>query len=180
MENCLINPSGNKVGFMACDYLCEYVVREVKRMMHHNVNDKTSKFLREVIGSQLMLFRNIRKKMAEETDAPTYGFHSSAVKTMKEVEIVADKLLQDNLMTFEAGRGKEEGTEEETQMVDLHGGGLKELGATKRIEKYIAKVEADHGLADKQWIDEDVEVDEDQDGPLQQEFDDPGDEWLEG
>ena len=149
-------------------------------MMHHNVNDKTSKFLREVIGSQLMLFRNIRKKMAEETDAPTYGFHSSAVKTMKEVEIVADKLLQDNLMTFEAGRGKEEGTEEETQMVDLHGGGLKELGATKRIEKYIAKVEADHGLADKQWIDEDVEVDEDQDGPLQQEFDDPGDEWLEG
>lgn len=30
MQNCLINPSGKKMGWMPCDYLEEYVVREVK------------------------------------------------------------------------------------------------------------------------------------------------------
>ena len=73
MENCLINPSGKKEGFMACDYLGEWVVREVKRMMHHNLNDVTAKFLYDVIAPQVMLFREVRKKLAEESGSPRVG-----------------------------------------------------------------------------------------------------------
>src|SRR5579859_3666714 len=50
MDNCLVNPSGKAGGFMACDYLSEYVVREAKAMFPNNANEETLRYHRETIS----------------------------------------------------------------------------------------------------------------------------------
>jgi hypothetical protein len=170
MENCLINPSGKVEGFMACDFLGEYVVREVKRMMHHNLTDVTARWLYEVIAVQVLLFREVRKKMAEECDSPMGGMHSSSVSTQAEVANVAQQLLRDGVTEQKPGRGSIDGLESE----DLHGAGLTALGTTVRIGKYIERLERDNGWVSVGWEEtEDVEVeDEDLIG------EDSEDEWI--
>jgi hypothetical protein len=154
MENCLINPSGNSQGWMVCDYLGEYVVREVKRMMYHNVNEATRKFLMEYIAVQVMLFREVRKKMATETGAPTYGSHSSKVTTKAEVEAIASSLLQSAIPSFTPGRQVLANGHTETEATDLYGRGLKQLGTTDRIAKYVDSIERLNGLVDPDWVTE--------------------------
>ena len=75
---------------MACDYLGEYVVREVKNLIPFNINEATGNTLRNKYSPQIMAFRDALKKMQEETDAPTFSYHSSMVKTRMEVERVVN------------------------------------------------------------------------------------------
>ena len=95
MQNYLINPSGKKGSWMACDYLGEYIVREVKNLMPFNINEATGNTLRNKYSPQIMAFRDARKKMQEETDAPTFSYHSSMVKTRMEVERVVKRLINE-------------------------------------------------------------------------------------
>lgn len=140
LDNCLINPSGKAQGFMACDYLCEYVVREIKNMMRHNINDITNEFLNNIIAPQVLFFRDVRKKVAEETDAPTYGFHSSPVERYHEVTVVARLLLRDGVPRFTPGR--EEGEEEaESEATDLFWKGMMELLSTTQLQSYVDRTE---------------------------------------
>jgi hypothetical protein len=57
MENCLINLSGKSRGFMACDMVNEYVVREVKDLMNPNANSVSDQRLREKISLLVMHLR---------------------------------------------------------------------------------------------------------------------------
>lgn len=93
MENCLVNPSGKREGWMACDYLGEYIVREVKTMMHHNVNDANSKFLRLTLSPLILSFRNVRKQMIQECDVPFRSQHSSKMDTHFDVHLIARTIL---------------------------------------------------------------------------------------
>jgi hypothetical protein len=176
MENCLINPSGKIEGFMACDFYGEWVVREVKRMMHHNLNDVTARFLYEVIGVQVNLFRDVRKKMAEETDAPKGGFHSSSVSTKNEVELVADEMLARMIGTFQAGRGKDD-----PEMDDLYGKGMTVLARGAPILKYIEKLELDQGIIHSEEFSGQSEEQEDVELPQETEFaeESSDEEWLD-
>jgi len=94
MENCLINPSAKKEGWMACDFLGEYVVQEVKSMMPFNINETTGHTLQKTYSPQIMIFQDTRKKMHQELEAPTFGYHSSLVKTHGDVEWIMDRLTE--------------------------------------------------------------------------------------
>jgi hypothetical protein len=48
------------------------MVREVKGMMHHSVNEATGNFLREYVSPSIMMLYQLKWKMTAETDAPTY------------------------------------------------------------------------------------------------------------
>lgn len=140
LNNCLINPSGKAQGFMACDYLCEYVVREVKNMRRHNINDITNEFLNNTIAPQVLFFREVRKKVAEETDAPTYGSHSSPVEKYGEVTSVVRHLLRDGVARLTPGC--EEGEERrESESTDLFWKGQLELLSTSGLQRYVERME---------------------------------------
>jgi Family of unknown function (DUF6589) len=178
MQNCLINPSGKKEGWMACDYLGEYVVREVKHMMPFNINEATGNTLRNKYSPQIMGFRDTRKIMQEETDAPTFGFHSSTVKTHVDVERVIKRLINEQFSKMRLNRP----TGDDPERADLHIMGIEELGNAERIAEYIEKVKTQQGFLNIEWDErtEEIEVE-----PADSVFlaggdddDEEGDQWL--
>jgi len=177
MQNCLINPSGKKEGWMACDYLGEYVVREVKNMMPFNINEATGNTLRNKYSPQIMVFRDTRKKMQEETDALTFGFHSSTVKTHVDVERVVKRLMNEQFSKMQLNRP----TGDDPERGDLHIAGIEELGKTKRIAEYIEKVQTQQGFLNVEWDEatEEIEVEPaDSVFLVEDDDDDEGDQWL--
>jgi hypothetical protein len=173
MENCLINPSGKKEGWMACDYLGEYIVGQVKAMMHQNVNPANDKFLRETISPLILNFLNMRRHMMRECDVPYSSYHSTKVETRFDVEQVAQKVLEGQFTKELAGRTAR-------NAVDLHVAGIKALSTHVGIQKYIVRMEKDRGYVRRNWEEEpieenDIEVEED-DG--QYFFGNDLDDWL--
>ena len=77
---------------MACDCFGEYIVREVRDMMHNNLNKTHIHFLGQVISSLIMTFRTLRKKMWDECEFYV-NMHSSTVTTHADVQAVAAKVL---------------------------------------------------------------------------------------
>lgn len=151
MKNCLVNMSGKERGFMACDQLCEHVVREVKDMMHHNVDDKTAEWLRNTLSPQILSFYLAKERMREETGAIYDSGHSSKTTTKYEVETIAARILEDQLCHSQPGRIS---NERESPLQDLHGDGLWTLGQTTRISKYMERVRRDIGMDyRKDWED---------------------------
>jgi hypothetical protein len=142
MDNCLINPSGRREGWMACDYLGEYVVREIKSMMHNNVNQATSEFLWNTISPLILSFRNVRKVMEHECDVPYSTMHSTKVTSVRDVESVAKRVLDNGVCHFRPG----DEPVQDKPVPDLHGTGISILSDLESIKKYIAKVEKDHGI----------------------------------
>lgn len=156
LDNCLINPSGHAEGWLACDFLGEYVVREVQRMLSNNLNDRTSHFLREVISVQVLLFRSIRKQMLSEC-----GFRpndrSTKVPPHEDIKAVADWILELNRCVFSQGR------KADVEVLDLHGQGIKHLGSYKRISEYKTKLERDNRCITSLWDSEMIRVERDYD-----------------
>ena len=149
MENCLVNPSGKREGWMACDYLGEYIVREVKAMMHHNVNEANSKFLRLTLSPLILNFRNMRKLMTQECDVPFQSQHSSKVDTQFDVRLIARTVLQDQFCQIRPGRTAR-------NAIDLHGVGIQKLSTQVGIKKYIAKMDKDQGYVNGNVVEDPV------------------------
>jgi hypothetical protein len=81
------------------------------------VNDETGNFLREYyVSPSIMMFYQLKRKMTAETDAPTYGFSSSRVNTMKDIEAVADQVLADGICKLDQHRGDVG----DAEVTDLH------------------------------------------------------------
>jgi hypothetical protein len=137
MQMCLLNPSGKLGGWMACDYINEYVVRENQSFAPSNMTAKSDDYLRNTIAVQIWDLRAARKKMALECDTNPFGNHSSTVDAAAEVELIVSKLLGDNLCRYIPGRGGEE-----SQTNDLFVAGQEKLGTTQRLtawKKDLAK-----------------------------------------
>jgi hypothetical protein len=145
MDNCLINPSGKPTGFQACDFFGEWVVREIKSMMPHNYDPKNARYLQETLAYLITTFRSVRNKIMKETGAQTYGQHSHTVTSAVDISIIAERLLNEHVNSFRAGRTG--ATESEVQ--DLFSQGLASLGNGARIADYIQKMEMDYSM----WAD---------------------------
>ena len=177
MQNCLINPSGKKDSWMACDYLGEYVVREVKNLMPFNINEPTGNTLRSKYSPQIMAFRDARKKMQEETDAPTFSYHSSMVKTRMEVERVVKRLINEQFSKMRLNRP----TGDDPERADLHIVGIEKIGNTERIAEYIEKIQTQQGFLNVEWDErtEEIEIElADTIFLAGGEDDEDGDQWL--
>jgi hypothetical protein len=174
MRNCVINLSGKREGFIACDHLGEIVVREVKSMMHHSVNEATGTFLRNYVSPSIMLFYQLKRKMTAETDAPTYGYRSSRVNTMTDIRAVADTLLDEKISSTRNDREVAD-----AEVVDLHVNGLVAMGTTVILRKYIEKLARDRMFgAEDVYVGDTLEVEEETvDGGGDE---DAEDEWMEG
>jgi hypothetical protein len=158
LENCLVNLSGKKEAFMAVDMLNEYVVREVKTMMSDNVSPENDLFLREKLSLIVMLFRDIRKTMAEQAQSTTNDFHSTKVNPWIVVKRAVVLLLNDQAWVHKAGRG----LHEESVASDLFIDGLAALCTGKRVAKLKVKI-----MEERQM--EGVEEDEDTDDTDEEE-----------
>lgn len=161
MENCLINPSGKKEGWMACDFLGEYIVAQIKAMMHQNVNPANDKFLRETISPLILNFLNMRRHMMRECDVPYSSYHSTKIETRFDVEHVARKVLEGQFSKELAGRTAR-------NAVDLHVAGIKALSTHVGIQKYIVRMEKDRGymrcnLEEEPIEENNIEIEEDDD-----------------
>jgi hypothetical protein len=162
MDNCLINPSGNPTGFQACDFFGEWVVREIKSMMPHNYDPKNALFLQESLAYLITTFRNIRTKIIQETGAQSYGQHSHTVTSAVDTSIIAERLLNEHVNSFRAGRTGEI----ESEVHDLFSKGLASLGTGARIGEYVRMMEMDYSM----WAD--IPDNEDNDLGCQEEEED--------
>ena len=147
MDNCLINPSGRAGAFMADDFFGEWMIAQAKARIPHNYTSATDHYLRNTISPQLMFFREVRLKMTAETEATTFGYHSTAVKKVIDVTVVCDAVLDADVCTFQAGRALAD-----SETMDLFAQGLVVLGSADRLEKYKKQMVKDFHLNRKQYV----------------------------
>jgi hypothetical protein len=147
-------------------------------MMPFNINEATGNTLRNKYSPQIMVFRDTRKIMQEETDAPTFGFHSLTVKTHVDVERVIKRLINEQFSKMRLNRP----TGDDPERADLHIMGIEELANTERIAEYIEKVKTQQGFLN---IERDERTEEIEVEPADSVFlaggdddDEEGDRWL--
>jgi hypothetical protein len=97
MDSCLLNISGSPTGFMPCDLLNEYVVREMKARRPANVNPVNDNFHRNVYGPQIMISKAVRDNMYKAVGAVQHYQHSSIVSSQTDVETVTRLLLRERV-----------------------------------------------------------------------------------
>jgi hypothetical protein len=141
MNNCLVNLSGKKEGFLATDALCEHLIGEIKSMVPNNVTEKTLEYLFNVVSRQIFFLKEVRSKMTSETQAPPQKNHHIAVKNYADLKVVCNELLRARIGHHQNGRRPKE-----TDRVDLHHQGQTALGFGQVIERYQTAMEARRGL----------------------------------
>jgi hypothetical protein len=143
-ENALVNLSGKREGFIACDMLNEYVVREIKEMMQPNVTPTGDLFLRTKLSLVVMTFKDLRKRMSELLQINTMDFHSSKVNPWKDIEVVVNKVLAGDI----ASKWVDREGESCTVVEDLYTRGMIELSKGKGIDKLKASILDERSLDD--------------------------------
>ena len=103
MNNCLVNLSGKTTGFMACDLLCEYIVRECKAKLPKPGTPAMYDFFRDVSTPEIMVSKDIRDHMVELAHTFCYQ-HSSSVNADRDVFLAAQQLLDKGVFTHTPGR----------------------------------------------------------------------------
>ena len=120
---------------------------EVKEMIANNVTPATDSHLRNTLSLLITLMWDARRKIADETDANIFDFHSSKVDSWRDIKLIADDILQSGILA-----GVTQDTmEEETQSPapDLLMNGMAKLATTGPLDK----------LKDS-WYDEEDDTDE--------------------
>ena len=161
-ENALVNLSGKREGFIACDMLNEYVVREIKEMMQPNSTPTGDLFLRTKLSLVVMTFKNLRKRMSELLQIDTMDFHSSKVNPWKDVEVIVNKILAGDI----ASKWVDREGESCTVVADLFTRGMNELSLGQGIEKLKANILDERSLDDGEPVE--VQPEEAVDGENEQ------------
>jgi hypothetical protein len=133
LDFCLINPSGKQEGWMACDYFGEYVVREVKGMMHNDTGEAQDRFLRQTLSPLIMNFREMRQVMEVQCGVPFSSQHSTPVDSSADVAAIATRLVAEGVFHFESGR-------DGPTCKDLFLDGQTALAGMKPLLKYIGHI----------------------------------------
>ena len=133
METCLITTSGKENSFVALDEFNEYIVREVKEMIANNVTPATDSHLRNTLSLLITLMWDARRKIADETDANIFDFHSSKVDSWRDIKLIADSILQSGILSGVTQDIMEEGTQ--SPAPDLLMKGMAKLATTEPLNK---------------------------------------------
>ena len=132
MQNCLINMSGKREGFVALDMFNEYIVREVKNLMRDNVTSESDAYLRDVLSPLVMMFWDARRKMAEETEINIFDFHSSPTNSWIEVRKVANWNMKARLYPW--SKSSNPGQQDSVEVPDRFIDGFIVLAGTVTIQ----------------------------------------------
>ena len=160
METCLVTTSGKENSFVALDEFNEYIVREVKEMIANNVTPATDSHLRNTLSLLITLMWDARRKVADETDANIFDFHSSKVDSWRDIQLIADNILQSGILpgiTQDTMEG-----ETQSPAPDLLMKGMAKLAAIGPLDKlkdgwYDEEDDADEGTdSDSQDMDREV------------------------
>jgi len=81
-DNCLVNTSGSPKGFMPCDQLGEYVVREIKGLIQHNHTAANDEYLQHVLTRLVMDLLDVHRNTMNAINATNYYQHSSNVQSI--------------------------------------------------------------------------------------------------
>ena len=158
MDSCLVNRSGTRHGWIACDMLTEHIVKEIKGLMHHNRSPAAKLYLENVLAKQVLILGEIRDNMMKASGGTNYYKHSSTVKAWRDVQTVADALITQRVFSRTLGRTMPQDVK---PAPDLHETGTSLLVSGKRIRKYIANMTK--GMYSTEYEDEgDSEDDSDQ------------------
>ena len=103
MDNCLVNVSGSPTGFVACDLLGEYIVREYKSRINKNINPVNDLHHRNVYGPQIMTAKMVRDHIYEVVGAVQHYQHSSTVNTQTDVQTITRELLRQRVFVETPG-----------------------------------------------------------------------------
>lgn len=134
LDNCLVNISGSPHGFMPCDQLGEYIVREIKSLIHHNRTLPNDLYLRQTLSRLVMDLLFVRRQMLRTTEATDYYQHSSIVNASSDVRMVADTLLRSK--TFDKSNLGQSGSNL-TTVSDLFGIGAMKIWNGQVIYDYV-------------------------------------------
>jgi len=141
METCLLTTTDKAGSFMALDEFNEYIVREVKNMIATNVTPATDNHVRNVLSPLITVFWDVRRKVAEETQANIFDFHSSKVDTWRDNTVLANYILQ---ASFLPGDWVSDGGDKKSPVKDLFNNGQTKLSTTEPITKLrTALIEGD-------------------------------------
>ena len=178
MDFCLINPSGKKEGWMACDYFGEYVVREVKAMMHNDKGEVNDRFLRQTISPLILNFRAIREVMETQAGVPFRSQHSTPVQSSADVLAIAQKLMYQRVCRWVPGRSG-------PMRKDLFTEGRASLAGQQPLKKYVEHMQKVLGLPDPTMEPDSrmdipsAESDDEESGEELEDFMlDEGDDWI--
>lgn len=178
LQNMLVNLTGKKDGFYACDQLNEHVVREIKAMMMHNVTPTTDEYLRKTLSPQILFFLNIKEKMAEECDTTPFDTHHQEVNPFKDILKIVRNCLREHVYTSDYDRGDEE----EAQVLDLFISGQQKLSNTRRLSEYKTKISqmGFRGIVEMRMNVEDLDERTDENEVNDDEFDVEGEDMILG
>jgi len=180
LDKCLINLSGKREEFLACDMLNEYVVREVKGMMQPNVTPASDIYLRQSLSLLVMSFRDMRKHFSKQLKSRDMDFHSTKVNPWKDIEVIVNRMLRDGVCSCRKGRDPGD-----TEAKYLYTDGMKELAKRNGVvnlrkailtERIVPEEEQDERIAaemtalpeacERRKSDEEIEDEGDDDGDV--------------
>jgi hypothetical protein len=125
-DNCLVNISESPKGFMSCDGLGEYIVREIKSLVHHNRTEANDEYLRRVLSRFVMDLLHVRRNIMNVIDVINYYQHSSNVRAFYDVRMVVNILLKQNV--FDRSPDASQIPIKNTDATsDLYGSGMAEI-----------------------------------------------------
>ena len=152
-----MNLSGQRDGFIACDMLNEYVVREVKAMMAPNITPAGDEFLRCKLSLLLMTFKDLRKRMSESLQINNMDFHSSKVNPWKDIKLIVNQVLKGNIASMSVDRS----THNHIEVADLFTNGMVEISKGVGIEKLKARILDERSGGDDEVLEADYKEEED-------------------
>lgn len=180
LRNVLVNFSGSQKSFLAMDLLGELVVREIKAWRMATITGASGEYLRNVMAPQVLLCSRVRDSISREVGATQYYKHSSSVSAWFDVRMVANSLLQHQILTFTPKRtfGHRSAPKQPSEVPDLYRIGVNRIWLGAPIAQYVAKRRNRNDLLSDHTTDVDVDGEEfDLDGLDEGEND--GDEIME-
>jgi hypothetical protein len=162
-ENCLINTSGKIGGWMACDFINEYLVRENKSLASSNMTEGLESYLCNNLAPQMWDIKGIKKKIAYECDTNPFGNHSSSVQMASDVKVIVSDLLRSNICQDLRTRD----ADGDSEALDLFVVGLNKLANTQQLAQYkhdfVKKGMISNAVAEEE-LDDEMAEDEPEDG----------------